>query len=120
MNADGRVPPAPTGLADGLRTLSEYSIGLGEAARRAGVTRHTVRNWIVRGVTRGGKVIRLGAIPIGGRWRTSSADLAEFLAALAGAAFPAAPAVRGRTPRQARRDHERACEELRRAGILPR
>ena len=114
-----KTPPAPAADA-AAETLGAYRLGLVEVARRAGVTRKTVHNWVTHGVRVRGAVVRLGAIRLGGRWRTSSAALAEFLRALGAAAEPPAPPARGRTPRQERRAHERAVEELRRAGILPR
>ena len=84
---------------------------LRQLADRLGVTRQTVHNWVRYGVRRGGRVIRLRAEMLGGRWRVTEADLAAFRRDVtAAAAFPAdVPAADGTAA-------ARALEELRGMG----
>ena len=67
---ESSLPPQPMTLAAGQVAKTEH------------VTLQTVLQWMKVGIRVGSRRIRLHAIKIGGRWRTSPEDLAEFRLAL--------------------------------------
>jgi hypothetical protein len=84
---------------------------------RGGVRPHpsTPLRWILRGAkTADGRVIRLAAVRVGGRWVSSVQALDRFLAELTAAALPGptAPAPTERDERRTRRAGERAGDAL--------
>lgn len=79
----------------------------------------TVFRWVVKGSrTPTGASVRLDAVRVGGRWLTSRAAVARFVAALTAAVDPAptdsTPAVR--PPSARRKSADRAARELERRG----
>ncbi len=79
----------------------------------------TVFRWVTKGgKTVGGQVVKLEAVRVGGRWLTSRAALARFVAALTPAADPTpkplAPVSRTTAARQ--KASERAAHELEKRG----
>ena len=67
--------------------------------------------------TAGGAVVRLEAVRVGGRWLTSRAAVARFVAALTAAASPAALPVPARPTAAARsRAAEKAADALKKMG----
>jgi hypothetical protein len=79
----------------------------------------TVFRWVTQGTrTADGRVVRLEAVRTPGRWLTSKAAVARFVAALTSAADPEATSPPPPTPSEAalRRSSERAARELERRG----
>lgn len=79
----------------------------------------TLHRWVRKGVrTTDGRVVKLGAVRVGGRWLTSRGAVARFVAALTTTANPtttvAPPATR--TPASRGRASDRAARELQRRG----
>lgn len=95
---------------------------LAAAARRLPGTRGgrplaptTVWRWTVKGaMSADGRRVRLEACRVGGRWFTSTAAVARFIAALSADAPVPVPAVA--PPAARRRAADRAAEELERMG----
>jgi hypothetical protein len=80
----------------------------------------TVFRWVTQGTkTADGRVVKLEAVRVPGRWLTSRSALARFVQALTAGADPAAaaalqPTTRTQTAR--RKSSERAARELERRG----
>jgi hypothetical protein len=61
----------------------ERLIGLGEAARLLSAHVNSIRRWITSGgVAPSGAKVKLEAVRVGGRWKTSEAAIQRFVAAL--------------------------------------
>jgi hypothetical protein len=99
-------------------------LSLGQAARKfppyrgdRPVNPSTIWRWIIDGIRRfDGKVIKLEATRVAGRWLTSQAALERFLRAQTPAS-ETEPAPVPRTPRQRTRAADRAARELDKIGI---
>ncbi len=109
-----------------LAVIPEIAAGQGitlsQAARRLPSNRggrpvhiSCVLRWISNGVRLGdGRIVRLEAARVAGRWLTSEAALQRFIAAQNPGAI-SAPTIR--TPTQRQRASERAARELEKIGI---
>ena len=93
----------------------DTDLSLGQAAARCRVSRRTIYNWLTKGIRVRGQVVYLRAVRMGGWWRTSDKDLAEFTDTLTGASPPPAPPP---SPRARRRSHEAAVQLLKDEGVL--
>jgi len=71
------------------------------------VTVNTVRNWIVKGVPKRGRTVKLRAIRVGRMWRIPCEAWEEFLEALNGA-----PVVTAESAAERRREDEEAGKRL--------
>lgn len=113
---------------DAAPILAEISSGLGlslaQAARRLPSARQDrpvstscIWRWIAKGIRlTDGRIVKLEAARLAGRWLTSGPALERFLAAQTpNLDMPAAPAPR--SPGQRRRASKRAARELDRIGI---
>lgn len=101
--------------------MAAPGISLPEVARRASVSPETAWRWATRGVSRGGRTVRLEAARVGCRWRTTEAAFARFMSRSTGAPLPTVeggelPAIGGRTPARAL-EVARAVDELRQLGV---
>jgi len=78
----------------------------------------TVFRWVTKGTrTAGGRVVKLEAVRVGGRWLTSRGAVTRFVAALTEAASPAGEATApSRTPQQRQKAAQRAAAALERWG----
>lgn len=79
----------------------------------------TVVRWLTKGMRTGdGRVVKLDAVRVGGRWLTSRGAVARFVAALTAAADPtsAATTPTPRTPAARNRASEKAAESLKKMG----
>jgi len=104
--------------------INETTISLSQAARRlppgrkgAPTSLACILRWVLAGSRgAGGQKVKLEAIRLGGRWITSVEALARFAERLTPKSndSQASPA---RTPRQRRREAERAEKELEKMGI---
>lgn len=100
------------------------ALGLGAAARKipshrgdGRVNPSTIWRWIVSGSKAAdGRVVRLEAARVGGRWLTSSMALARFWNALTPVASLATPTPSPRTPSKRQRSIEAAHRKLATAG----
>ncbi len=92
--------------------LDEGLIGLADAAQRLGIDRETVGDYIRRGVNG----VRLEAVRIGCRWKTSRPACDRFAAVLTARA--GCPAVTLPTETQRRREVDAAVEYLKEHGVL--
>lgn len=105
-----------------LTTESLHSLAQAVAwvpASRRGKRTHisTLLRWIIKGSRApDGRVIRLEALRLGGRWLTSREALQRFAARLTPSPEQSPPEVPS-NPVQRRRASERAAEELRRIGV---
>lgn len=101
--------------------LSGDALNIAQAARivpgfrgNENIDQSTVWRWINHGAKdTSGRIVKLGAARLGGRWLTSRGALARFMAALTDAAEPA-PAARSERERQ--RSAEAANARLAAAG----
>ncbi len=96
-------------LANGEKLLS-----LAVAGRPTGTHPSTVSRWATRGVRKGGAVVKLETVRVGGRVKTSAEAVARFftdLSANDAAGEPVPP-----TPTERRRAAEAANRELELAG----
>lgn len=93
-----------------LISVVNQPLALTTAASLAGVSPQTVKRWAMHGVNG----VRLNASKIGGRWRTSEADLAEFIRLTTAGAMP----HRERSPTQRAASSAKAVEWLRREGVI--
>ena len=111
------------------RVLHEIEAGGGLSLPAAGrtfpahrgegtVNPSTVFRWVTKGARTGdGQLVKLEAVRTPGRWLTSRAAVARFVAALTAAADPSAtPAPVTRTPTTQTMASERAATELKRRG----
>ena len=103
------VVPDPVSVPDVLAEIrSGGGLSLSSAGRlfpghRGGkhVDPSTTFRWVTRGLrTPAGRVVKLDAVRVGGRWLTSNPAVARFVAALTGDATPAveSPTPPTRTP----------------------
>ncbi|MBA4068009.1 MAG: hypothetical protein C0501_30755 [Isosphaera sp.] len=103
--------------------LDGDALSLGAAARLlpayrgAGTARQsTVWRWVNQGHRRGGRVVKLEAARLGGRWLTSKAAIARFMAALTStdtaAGADATTAGRPRTPAARKKASDAASRRL--------
>jgi len=101
------------------------ALGMGAAARLLPAHRgegtarpSTIWRWVVQGArTPDGRIVRLEASRVGGRWLTSKAALARFAAALTPATSDTTPApVRSRAPSARHKASEAAAASLARRG----
>jgi len=78
----------------------------------------TVFRWVTKGTrTAEGRVVKLEAVRVGGRWLTSRGAVARFVAALTEAASPAGETTApSRTPQQRQKAAQRAAAALERWG----
>jgi hypothetical protein len=78
----------------------ERLIGLGEAAKILTAHVNSVRRWICQGaIAPSGQKVKLEAVRVGSRWKTSSEAIQRFVAALTPSTDPPPHA-----PSQAKRD----------------
>jgi hypothetical protein len=110
-------------MTDATTILTETTLSLAQAARRlppgrngAPCSLQCVLRWVLNGSRAlDGKLVRLEAVRLGGRWITSAEAIARFAAALTP---PTSENVlSSRTPRQRRRAAEQAERELEKLGI---
>ena len=67
---------------DGSIMLSDVCAMFANPSSPDGIEPNTVRRWVNVGIgVPGGSQVRLGAVRIGGRWRTTKAEVERFLAA---------------------------------------
>ncbi|AWM37122.1 hypothetical protein GobsT_49540 [Gemmata obscuriglobus] len=107
--------------ASALPVLAEIQVGAGLSLSAAGrlfpghrggasVDPSTVFRWVTKGARAGeGRVVKLEAARVGGRWLTSREAVARFVAALTEAATPAVTPVAPTT--RAPAAHTRATEK---------
>jgi hypothetical protein len=112
------------------QVLSEIQSGEGLSLSAAGrlfpghrrngtVDPSTVFRWVTKGMrTPDGRVVRLEAVRVGGRWLTSRGAVARFVSALTAAADPppATSTPAPRTPAARQKASEAAARELARRG----
>ena len=108
--------------------LAEVQAGHGLALSAAGrlfpghrggasVDPSTVFRWVTKGTrTPAGRVVKLEAVRVGGRWLTSRGSVARFVAALTAAADPPPPAPKQRTTASCSAASARAAAALEAAG----
>jgi hypothetical protein len=60
------------------------TIDTADVKERYGLTTHTVINWIKTGLKANGERVKLDAVRVGGRWKTSEAALSRFFGQLRG------------------------------------
>lgn len=97
-------------MADKQLNSVVNQLGLGAAAKFAGVSPQTVKRWATHGV----KGVCLAASKVGGRWRTTEADLAEFVRLTTAAAMPR----KERSPAQQTAASRQAVEWWRRERVI--
>jgi hypothetical protein len=121
--------PAPARSDVPAEVARGNGLGLGQLARRCPPSRglrqvspETLARWITRGVNGpGGCRVHLDAVRLGGRWVSTEAALARFIAALTPSQTDTSDQAAAQTKPQAARTRqdaqERARQELDRLGI---
>ena len=100
-----------------IASRSHEYLSTPQVARMMGVSYTTVIDWIKRGVFG----VKLAANRVGGRWRITSEDLAEFNSAMNGdktARTSEATKISAKEFAQREKRHQRAKLELKILGIL--
>jgi hypothetical protein len=121
--SDAAPAPTPPVLAeiqsgDGLSLAAAGRLFPGHRGSPA-VDPSTVFRWKAKGLPAGGRTVKLEAVRVGGRWLTSGAAVARFVAALTAAAAPPDPVSSQpatRTPTARRRAAEKAAAALKAMG----